>query len=60
MSAETTDIAKTGRSLKEIVSDLLNPVRDEKFRNKLWTRVLVFIIIVGALAYIYQLLPGWV
>jgi Ni/Fe-hydrogenase subunit HybB-like protein len=58
MSAETTDIAKTGRSLKEIVSDLLSPIRDEKFRNKLWTRVLVFIIIVGALAYIYQLFTG--
>ena len=58
MSAETTDIAKTGRSLKEIVSDLLSPIRDEKFRNKLWTRLLVFIILVGLMAYIYQLFTG--
>lgn len=58
MSAGTTDIPKTGRSLKQVVSELLNPVRDEKFRNKLWTRLLVFIIVVGLMAYIYQLFTG--
>ncbi len=58
MSAETTDIPNTRRTLNEIVSDLINPVRDEKFRNKLWTRLLVIIIVVGLMAYIYQLFTG--
>lgn len=58
MSAETTDIPKKGLDLKEIVSDLINPIRNEKFRNKLWTRLLMFIIVVGLMAYIYQLFTG--
>jgi molybdopterin-containing oxidoreductase family membrane subunit len=58
MSAETTGIPKDGRSLREITSDLINPVRDEKFRNKLWTRLLMIIIVVGLMAYIYQLFTG--
>jgi len=56
MSAETTDIPK--RSLKQITGDLINPIRDERFRNKLWTRFLVLIIVVGLMAYIYQLFTG--
>jgi len=58
MSAETTDMPRNTRSLKEIVSDLINPIRDEKFRNKLWTRLLMIIIVVGLMAYLYQLFTG--
>lgn len=58
MSAETTDMSKNDRSLQQVISDLINPIRDEKFRNKLWTRFLVLIILVGLMAYIYQLFTG--
>ncbi len=58
MSSKITDVSKTDRSLKEIVSDLLAPVRTEKFRNKLWTRLLILIVVVGAMAYYSQLTKG--
>lgn len=58
MSSKISDVSKTDRSLKEIVSDLLAPVRTEKFRNKLWTRLLILIVVVGAMAYYSQLTKG--
>ena len=58
MSAKTTDIQKTGRSLKEITSDLLHPIRKERSGVSLWTMLLVFIIIIGVYAYIYQTMTG--
>lgn len=58
MSTETTDVSKKGTGLKEIVNDLLHPVRTEKFSNKIWTRILIFIIVVGLMAYVYQLFTG--
>lgn len=58
MAVEITETKNTGKDLKVIVTELLEPVRKERFRNKLWTRLLIFLIAVGAMAYIYQLFTG--
>lgn len=58
MSTEITDVSGAGKSLKEIIADLLSPVRKEKFRNLLWMALLLTIIAAGILAYIDQLTTG--